>query len=112
MGECIFCKIASGEIKTDIIYEDFHTIAFNDINPQAPVHILVIPRQHIETLDDVTDFSLIGSLFKAIDQITEIKGLKKQGYRVVVNCKEHGGQAVPHLHFHILGGRPMNWPPG
>ena len=112
MEDCIFCKIAAKEIHSSVVYEDEDVFAFSDIHPQAPVHILVIPREHIPTLDDVKDFSVYGKVYKAIDKIVGDKGLKTTGYRVVANCKHDSGQEVYHIHFHILGGRPMKWPPG
>ncbi len=95
-----------------MVYEDEKVFAFNDINPQAPVHILVIPKQHIPSITDVTDFSIVGYLFKIINQLAEEKGIKATGFRVIVNHGRDSGQAVPHLHFHLLGGRPLHWPPG
>ena len=112
MADCIFCKIAEKVIASEIVYEDAKVMAFNDINPQAPVHVVVIPKQHIETLDDVQDTVVYQDIFQAIDKVTEIKELKQNGYRVVANCKKDGGQDVFHIHFHVLGGRHMNWPPG
>lgn len=111
MNNCIFCKIINGDIPADIVYENNSIIAFNDINPQAPTHVLIIPKIHIATLDDVKDFSMYASIFEAISEIVKIKKLDK-GYRVVANCKEHGGQEVEHIHFHLLGERSMKWPPG
>ena len=110
--DCIFCKIASGQIKSDIISSNDDVVAFNDIAPQAPVHILVVPKEHISKLEDTKDFSLINRIFSAINDIVYTKGLQKTGYRVVVNSGHDSGQAVDHLHFHILGGRKMTWPPG
>jgi histidine triad (HIT) family protein len=112
MSDCIFCKIANGEIPAELVYQDKDIIAFNDIKPQAPVHILFIPRQHIETLDDVKNLGIYSSIFKAIGEVVKTKNLDKDGYRVVANCKGDGGQEVYHVHFHLLGGRPMKWPPG
>ncbi|OHD55949.1 MAG: histidine triad nucleotide-binding protein [Spirochaetes bacterium GWF1_51_8] len=111
-ADCLFCKIAAGQIKADIVYQDDRTVAFNDINPQAPVHVLVIPKDHYATLDDVTDRSIYRELFDTAAKVVELKKLSADGYRVVANCKENGGQAVAHIHLHILGGRPMKWPPG
>ncbi|NLW24090.1 MAG: histidine triad nucleotide-binding protein [Clostridia bacterium] len=114
MSDCLFCKIAQKEIPAQVVYEDEKVMAFNDINPQAPVHILVIPKKHITDLVNLeeNDLSLIAEIFKIIKQIAGEKGLDQEGYRVVNNCGEKGGQTVPHLHFHLLGGRQMNWPPG
>lgn len=113
MGDCIFCKIAAGELGTPFLYEDDQVVAFRDINPVAPVHILVIPKRHIPSVDDVTeaDNLLIGHIFQVIRQLAENENLKN-GYRIVNNCGEEGGQTVHHLHFHLLGGRNLQWPPG
>ncbi|MDI6793915.1 MAG: histidine triad nucleotide-binding protein [bacterium] len=114
MTDCIFCKIAQGEIPADKVYEDEQVIAFPDINPQAPVHILVIPRRHIPGILEVKDQDrdLLAHLHKVANQVAVEKGLSERGFRVVINCKADGGQEVYHLHFHLLGGRKMNWPPG
>ena len=111
---CIFCKMAAGEIKPDVVYEDDSVLAFRDMNPQAPTHVLVIPREHIETLNDVTDAQgrLIGRMVAAVRKIAAQEGIADAGYRTVFNCNAEGGQSVYHLHLHLLGGRPMNWPPG
>jgi len=111
-ADCLFCKIALKQIKSDIVYEDEFTVAFNDINPQAPVHILIIPKTHYATLDDVDDHGIYTPLFDTIAKIVGMKKLKSDGYRVVANCGSNGGQAVNHIHLHVLGGRPMKWPPG
>ncbi len=112
--DCIFCKIVNKEIPADIVYEDDKVVAFNDINPQAPYHILVIPKKHISTLLELTeeDKELIGHIYMVINKIAQEKGFADRGYRVVVNCKEEAGQTVFHIHFHILAGREMGWPPG
>ena len=112
MSDCIFCKIASGEIETDKVYEDERIIAFKDMEPQAPVHILVIPKHHIESLDDVKagDAPLIGDLMCKIKGIAKEAGIEN-GYRVVNNCGENGFQTVKHIHFHLLGNKRMGWPP-
>ncbi|MFH0887305.1 MAG: histidine triad nucleotide-binding protein [bacterium] len=109
---CIFCKIAAYEIKSDIVFENEAVIAFRDINPQAPKHIVVIPKEHIETLNQVKDFNLISEIYKVIPQVAMSEGIKDSGYRVVVNTNRDSGQEVYHIHFHILGGRRMHWPPG
>ena len=111
---CIFCKIVNKEIPANIIYEDDKVIAFHDINPQAPYHILVIPKKHISTLLELTeeDKELIGHIYLTINKIAQDLGFAERGYRVVVNCKEEAGQTVFHIHFHILAGREMGWPPG
>jgi histidine triad (HIT) family protein len=110
--DCIFCKIASREISSNIVFENEKVLAFRDINPQAPVHIVVIPKTHIDTLNDVKDFGIYVEIFKVINEIVKKEGIDKNGYRVVANCNKDGGQTVFHLHFHLLGGRYMDWPPG
>ncbi len=112
--DCIFCKIANKEISAKVVYEDDRVLAFHDINPQAPYHILVIPKKHISTLLDLTeeDKDLIGHIYLVINKIAKDLGFAERGFRVVVNCKEEAGQTVFHIHFHILAGRPMEWPPG
>ena len=111
---CLFCKLAKGEINSDIVFEDDDVIAFRDINPQAPHHILVIPRQHIATVNDANseDAALIGKLILAAQRVAKDLGVAEDGYRLVVNCNDHGGQTVFHVHLHLLAGRPMHWPPG
>lgn len=114
MSDTIFGKIARGEMDADLIYEDDDLVAFRDISPQAPTHILVIPRKPIATLNDATpeDAELIGKLFLAAAKIAQEAGIAESGYRTVVNCNAAAGQTVFHLHLHVLGGRPMQWPPG
>jgi len=114
MGECIFCKIVNRQIPSEIVYEDEHVCAFKDINPTAPVHILVVPKQHIESLNHVDDShkELIGHVFVVAKELSDKFGVKEKGFRVVVNCGEDGGQTVNHLHFHLLGGRKFSWPAG
>ncbi|MEW6739869.1 MAG: histidine triad nucleotide-binding protein [Nitrospirota bacterium] len=114
MSDCIFCKIIDKKIPARIIYEDEHAIAFEDVNPQAPVHTLVIPRKHIPTLLDIKeeDNNLIGHLVKVANKIANDKGIAERGFRVVTNCNPESGQTVYHIHLHILGGRQMHWPPG
>ena len=114
MSDCLFCKILDGDIPADIIFESATAIAFRDINPQAPTHVLIIPRQHISTINDISeaDQSLVGSLFTAAREIAVSEGLSDDGYRVVMNCNEAAGQTVFHIHLHLLGGRSFNWPPG
>lgn len=111
--DCLFCKIIHREIPADIIYEDDQVVAFNDINPQAPHHSLIIPKRHIATLNDITpdDHNLLGSLFSAAATIAKQQGFAEQGYRTVFNCNEQGGQTVYHIHLHLLGGKPLGWPP-
>lgn len=112
MTDCIFCKMVSAEIKPDIVYENEQVLAFRDINPQAPVHILIIPKTHISTLNELHDVSLAGHLLQAVTKIAAQEGLADDGYRTVINCNEQGGQEVYHLHLHVLGRRQMRWPPG
>jgi histidine triad (HIT) family protein len=104
--------MVSGEIKPDTVFEDDNFLAFRDINPQAPVHILVIPKRHIATLNDLDDAELSGQLLRTAVNLAKQEGLSEDGYRTVFNCNKNGGQAVYHLHLHLLGGRQMIWPPG
>jgi len=114
MSDCLFCKMASGEIQPDVVYENDEVLAFRDINPQAPTHVLVIPRRHISTLNDLTDADaeLVGKLFLAAKEVARIDGIAEAGYRTVMNCNAQAGQTVFHIHLHVLGGRAMHWPPG
>lgn len=113
-NDCIFCKIAAKEIPVNALYEDEQIIAFPDINPAAPVHILVIPKKHIANLLELTaeDSELLRHLMEAVPKIATDAGLEEDGFRMVINTKDNGGQTVHHLHVHILGGRFMTWPPG
>lgn len=114
MSETIFGKIAAGEIPADIVYQDDDIVAFRDLNPQAPTHLLVIPRKPIRTLNEAApeDAELLGKLFLAAAKVAAQAGVAEGGYRVVVNCNAAAGQTVFHLHLHVLGGRPLQWPPG
>ena len=112
MSGCIFCRIASDAKAAGIVYSDERVVCFNDINPQAPVHVLAVPRKHIEKLEDAAEDGMLEAVHKAIRSLVKEKGLDKTGYRVVINSGGDGGQAVPHLHFHLLGGRQLDWPPG
>ena len=114
MSDTIFGKIASGEMAADIVYEDDDVVAFRDISPQAPTHVLVIPRKPIPTLNDLSedDAALVGKLFLAAKRVAAQEGVAEAGYRTVINCNAGAGQTVFHLHLHLLGGRPMRWPPG
>jgi histidine triad (HIT) family protein len=114
MTDTIFGKIARGEIPADLVYEDDDLVAFRDISPQAPMHILIIPRKPIPTLNDAgpDDAELIGKLFLAAARVAKEAGIAERGYRTVVNCNAAAGQTVFHLHLHVLGGRPLQWPPG
>lgn len=111
---CIFCAIAAGSIKSDIVYSDEHVVAFRDINPAAPVHVLVVPRRHIASLLDLGpgDDELVAAIHRAIRQVATEQGIVASGFRVVVNVGEGAGQSVGHLHYHVLGGRALAWPPG
>ena len=113
MEDCIFCKIANGQIPSEIIYDDELITAFKDTSPQAPVHFLVVPKKHIESLDTVTeeDAKVLSWIMLKIKDITKSQGIEN-GYRVINNCGEDGQQTVKHLHFHVLGKRKMTWPPG
>jgi histidine triad (HIT) family protein len=114
MGDTIFGKIIRHEIPADIVYETDDVLAFRDLNPQAPVHVLFVPKRAIATLNDAmaADAELIGKLVLAAADYAKREGFEKEGYRVVINCNEHGGQTVFHLHVHLLAGRRMTWPPG
>ena len=114
MSNCIFCKIVNGEIPSKKVYEDDEVIAFHDLNPQAPVHFLVIPKKHIKSIMelDASDTSLMGRLLFKAQELAQNLGCAENGARFVINCKSHGGQTVDHLHCHVLGGRFMSWPPG
>jgi histidine triad (HIT) family protein len=112
MDNCIFCKIAKGEIPSKFVKETDELVAFNDLNPQAPHHILIIPKQHISSLEEINkdNYDITGKIVLAASEIAKDLGLN--GYRLVANCNEIAGQSVFHIHFHLLGGRPMLWPPG
>ncbi|MBN2058762.1 MAG: histidine triad nucleotide-binding protein [Candidatus Saganbacteria bacterium] len=112
MKMCIFCKIIKGDIPSKKVYEDEKVLAFRDIDPKAPVHILVIPKQHVDTVDQLEDMSVVADLFAVMKKIAAEEGIAGSGYRIVVNHGKNAGQAVPHLHFHLLGGRELSWPPG
>lgn len=112
MTDCLFCNIVAGKLKTKVVFATEHVLAFQDINPQAPVHFLIIPKQHIATLNELHDLTLGGQLLQAAANLAEQEGLAEAGYRTVFNCNENGGQTVYHLHLHLLGGRRLSWPPG
>jgi histidine triad (HIT) family protein len=112
MTNCLFCKMVAGDIKPDVVFEDDTVLAFRDINPQAPVHILIIPKVHIATLTDLDDTLLAGQLLQTAVKLAKQEGLSEDGYRTVFNCNKKGGQEVYHLHLNLLGGRQMTWPPG
>lgn len=109
---CIFCRIAAGEIPTKLVAETHEAVAFHDVNPQAPVHVLVIPRQHLTSLATAEDEELLGQLLMLAAKVARTEGISESGYRVVANTGSDGGQSVDHLHFHVMGGRRMTWPPG
>ncbi len=111
-GGCIFCKIAAGEIPASVVKRGDGMLAFTDLNPQAPTHVLVIPTTHIGTLNEAKDPGLLGKLLLFARDVAQEAGITTKGYRVVVNTNPDGGQTVFHLHLHVLGGRPMHWPPG
>ena len=112
--DCLFCRIIAGKIPARTVLEDEHALAFDDISPQAPVHTLVVPRRHIATLDDATDDDalLLGRLLRVATKVAALKGISESGYRTVVNTRAGAGQSVFHVHLHVLGGRPLAWPPG
>jgi histidine triad (HIT) family protein len=114
MSDCLFCKIRDGEIPCDMVFENDDVLAFQDVNPQAPVHIVIIPRKHIATVNEVaeSDEVTMGKLFSVAKIIAAQQGVSDDGYRLVVNCNEKAGQTVFHIHMHLLAGRNMTWPPG
>jgi histidine triad (HIT) family protein len=114
MGDCIFCRIAEKKIPAKIVYEDDLVLAFEDVHPQAPVHTLIIPKKHIPTLLDAGDgdLQLFGHIMKVAKIVAKEKGIADRGFRLVANCNPDGGQTVWHIHFHLMGGRQMHWPPG
>lgn len=111
---CLFCKIIRGEIPGNLLYEDNDVIVLRDINPQAPTHCLIIPKRHIATMNDLTpeDTPLIGHIVQTAKKLAQTEGIAEKGYRLVWNVNQNGGQAVYHIHLHLLGGRSMHWPPG
>ena len=114
MSDCIFCKIANGEIPTDTVYENELVRAFRDADPQAPTHVLVVPKRHVQSASQLKkeDGDLMLAMLAAIHALVKSEGIEEAGYRLVANTGEQGGQSVPHLHVHVLGGRDMKWPPG
>lgn len=114
MCDCLFCKIISGEIPSGKVYEDDTVFAFNDISPEAPVHVLIVPKEHISSANELNEenASVTAKVFLAAKKIAKEKNIAEGGYRIVNNCGENGGQSVKHLHFHLLGGRSLSWPPG
>ena len=113
-NDCLFCKISAGSVPSEMVFDSDTLFAINDINPQAPTHILIIPRTHHSSLLEVeeNDHKLMGSIITVANNLAKERGLDKSGYRLVVNCGESAGQSVMHIHYHILGGRPLKWPPG
>ena len=114
MGNCLFCEIASGEMSSEKVYSDENLMAIKDINPQAPTHLLIIPKKHFGTLMDIedSDKELMGSVCTLAKFLAKENDLEASGFRLVLNCGSGAGQSVFHIHFHLLGGRPMKWPPG
>jgi histidine triad (HIT) family protein len=112
MDSCLFCRIANKQLPSNIVYEDDDVVAFHDINPQAPVHVLIVPRKHIATLNDVqpADADLLGHMFQVAKKMAEQNGVAQNGYRTVFNVNEDAGQTVFHLHLHVIGGRRLSWP--
>lgn len=114
MEDCLFCKITAGKMDTDFVYSDEKLVVFEDINPQAPVHLLIVPKKHISDLNNLEekDNKLIGHIYQVAKELAAEKNIAESGYRVVSNCNQDGGQTVYHIHFHLLGGRKLQWPPG
>ena len=114
MADCLFCRIAAGQIPAKIVYQDERLIAFQDINPQAPMHVLIVPRRHIATLNDLApgDDGIVGEMVRRSAAIAREHGHADRGYRTVFNCNAEAGQTVFHIHLHVLGGRSLGWPPG
>ena len=113
-NSCLFCGIIDGKIPADVIYQSDTAVAFRDINPKAPTHVLIIPRKHIATINDIADEDneIVGDLYAAARDVAKLEGISDQGYRAVMNCNEAAGQTVFHIHLHLLGGRALGWPPG
>ena len=114
MNHCLFCGIIEGTVKGEIVYQDDSVVAFKDITPRAPVHLLIVPRKHIATVSDIepADGAVVGAIFFVAAKLARERGIAESGYRIVVNCGADAGQTVFHLHYHLLGGRHMGWPPG
>ena len=114
MTDCLFCKMVAGEIQPDVVFENDEVLAFRDLNPQAPLHVLVIPKSHIATTNDLTpdNAGVVGGMYLAAKQIAADEGVAEPGYRMVMNCNAGAGQSVYHIHLHVLGGRALGWPPG
>ena len=114
MSDCLFCKIAAGELPASIVFEDERLVAFEDISPRAPTHLLIVPRRHIATLNDLdaADDGLVGEMIRRAAALAKARGIAEAGYRTVFNCNAGAGQTVFHIHLHLLGRRPLEWPPG
>jgi histidine triad (HIT) family protein len=112
LASCTFCRIAAGEIPATIVQQDDQVMAIEDLNPQAPAHVLVLPKRHFDTIRDVDDPELLFHIFAVANQVADAKGVSSSGYRLVINTGADAGQTVHHLHLHVLGGRQMTWPPG
>lgn len=113
-SDCLFCKIANKEIKSEIVYEDDEVVAFKDINPKAPVHLLFIPKRHVSSMNEITedDANILGKILMRIKDVAREQGIDEGGYRTIINCNKDAGQEVFHVHVHLLGGRKFAWPPG
>lgn len=114
MADCLFCKVVAGEVPSTVVFQNDHVVAFKDITPRAPTHVLIVPRRHIATLNELApgDDALVGEMVRASAAIAKEQGVAERGYRTVFNCNADAGQTVFHIHLHLLGGRPMTWPPG
>jgi histidine triad (HIT) family protein len=114
MSDCLFCKIVSGEIPAKVVHQDADTVAFVDVNPQAPTHLLVVPRKHVPTMNELApeDDALVGKMYRVAAQLAKKNGIAERGWRAVMNANREAGQTVFHIHLHVLGGRVMGWPPG
>jgi histidine triad (HIT) family protein len=114
MSSCPFCRVIAGEASASVVYEDERLVAINDVNPQAPTHVLIIPRRHIATLNDLTpeDDGLVGEMFRRAAAIARQRGIADRGYRTLFNCNREAGQSIFHIHLHLVGGRRLGWPPG
>jgi histidine triad (HIT) family protein len=114
VADCLFCKIVAGDVPATLVHQDDHLVAFKDINPQAPMHVLVVPRRHVASINELTDTDdqLVGEMVRRAGAIARANGHADRGYRTVFNCNADAGQTVFHIHLHVLGGRPMSWPPG
>lgn len=114
MADCLFCRIVAGTIPATLVHQDEHLVAFRDINPQAPMHVLIVPRRHVASLNELaeSDDQIVGEMVRRAAAIARSNGFADRGYRTVFNCNAEAGQTVFHIHLHVLGGRPLTWPPG